>query len=258
MKKRWTADLVLYIPVYLIWKVQISWTQKVALAFSLCLTILMIILTVIRVTGLSDLDVIWVLFWFSMAAEVGLIISAAAAFRALFLAQSHNKKQDSHGKGMRWYMRALRLLRPTFISSSRSKNPDPNYTWFDGNNLDHVSGFSHVLRITMAGVQKLIKAFIGGPCKITTRTAESLQCTVVEDGEDFSPLSENEQPGSSVKPPCDLRSKSQRVGRHHLGASQSWAKSWHVYSCRFHKIQKLRNSEQRLYSRFDGSIGRRE
>lgn len=181
----------------------------------------MIVLTVIRVTGFSDLDVIWVLFWFSMAAEVGLIISAAAALRALFLARSHNKKQDSHGKGMRWYIRALRLLRPTFISSSRSKNPDPNSTWFHGNNLDHDSDFSHVLRITMAGVQKFIKAFIGGPCKTTTRTAESLQGTVGEDGEDFSPLSENEKPGGSVKRPYDMRSKSQRVGLHHLGASRS-------------------------------------
>lgn len=82
---------VLYIPVHLIWKVKIRLLSKIALSCSLCLTIVVIIFTVIRASGLEwrdRLDVVWGVYFHVMAAEVGLILVCMTAFRTLFISQS--------------------------------------------------------------------------------------------------------------------------------------------------------------------------
>ena len=51
---------VLYIPFQLIWKVKVRPIQKFALACSLCLTIVVVLFTIIRASGLEwkmNLDV---------------------------------------------------------------------------------------------------------------------------------------------------------------------------------------------------------
>ncbi|TGO52384.1 hypothetical protein BCON_0142g00100 [Botryotinia convoluta] len=53
---------VLTIAVCLIWPVKIKWTQKIMLAMSLCLTIVLIVVTIIRVSGLQfhgKVDQVW-------------------------------------------------------------------------------------------------------------------------------------------------------------------------------------------------------
>ncbi|KAF2233027.1 hypothetical protein EV356DRAFT_449217, partial [Viridothelium virens] len=82
--------MILIIPAYLIWRIRIRWTQKVALACSLCLTIVTIVFTVVRAVGMQyhgKLDAIWVNFWQLTAAEVGIILTAITAFRVLFVAR---------------------------------------------------------------------------------------------------------------------------------------------------------------------------
>jgi hypothetical protein len=81
----------LLIPIRIIWKVRIRRRQKLALSCSLCLTIIMIVVTVMRLVGLRRgrvLDVLWEIYWQFVAAEVGLILTAAAALRTLFVVRA--------------------------------------------------------------------------------------------------------------------------------------------------------------------------
>jgi hypothetical protein len=88
------------IPIRLIWQIRIRWTQKVALAFSLCLTIVVIILTIVRAVGLyhaDQFDSVWEVFWQMMAAEFGLIMTSVTASRAFLVARSNEKGPKPHG-----------------------------------------------------------------------------------------------------------------------------------------------------------------
>lgn len=62
--------------------------QKIMLTFSLCLTVVMIALSIIRVCGLMNdglIDAIWEMYWRFLQAEVGVLLAAAVAFRSFFL-----------------------------------------------------------------------------------------------------------------------------------------------------------------------------
>ena len=80
--------LVLVIPIYLIWKIKLGFKQKFWLSVSLCLTVVMIIFTIVRVSGVltpsGKLDTLWDDFWNIISAEVGLIMTSATAFRVLY------------------------------------------------------------------------------------------------------------------------------------------------------------------------------
>ena len=87
---------VLYIPVRLIWQIRIKWTQKLALTISLCLTVLLMVLTITRVSGLKyrgNFDVIWETYWLILSAEVGIVLTSVASFRAFFVFRG-NRNQD--------------------------------------------------------------------------------------------------------------------------------------------------------------------
>lgn len=114
---------VLYIPVRLIWKIQIKWTQKLALTVSLCLTVLMIVLTITRVSGLKfqgNFDAIWETYWLILSAEVGIVLTSVAAFRAFFVFRS-NRSQDRGtqplGARMQWCHQEQRSLKQKFSFS---------------------------------------------------------------------------------------------------------------------------------------------
>ncbi len=70
---------------------QIRRSQKLALSCSLCLTAVMIAVTAMRLVGLRHgnvIDCLWETYWQFMAAEVGLILTAATALRTLFVARA--------------------------------------------------------------------------------------------------------------------------------------------------------------------------
>jgi len=97
---RW---IVLAIPIIVVWKIQIRWTQKIALSFSLCLTAFIISTTVVRVafmtwdpTGLghhTTIDVIWVFYWSLVSAEVAIFMAAAVLFRIFFIARRRRRSE---------------------------------------------------------------------------------------------------------------------------------------------------------------------
>lgn len=71
-----------------------TFVQKLALSTSLCLTIILIALSITRASGLvwkGKMDYVWEFYWIIMSANVGVILASASAFRAFFVAQKNNK-----------------------------------------------------------------------------------------------------------------------------------------------------------------------
>ena len=119
---------VLYIPMRLIWKIQIKWTQKLALTVSLCLTVLMVVLTITRISGLTfdgNFDTIWETYWLILAAEVGIVLTSVAAFRAFFVYRSnrnHDRAMQPPRASMQWYHQEKRYLKQKFSFSLWQSN----------------------------------------------------------------------------------------------------------------------------------------
>ena len=108
-----TPIAVLYIPFQLIWKVRIKLSQKLTLACSLCLTIIVIVFTVTRASGLEwqdKLDVLWEVYFQIVAAEVGLILVSMTAFRALFVSRAARNQHSPH-KGPSVWLKSRYFLR---------------------------------------------------------------------------------------------------------------------------------------------------
>ena len=99
-KRSLSQALVLYIPCRLIWKVKIRLARELALASCLCLTVVVMVCTVMRITGLSyykSVDAVWETFWQYVSASVGLCLTSVAAFRSLFISHrvSHRQQETS-------------------------------------------------------------------------------------------------------------------------------------------------------------------
>lgn len=156
-----TATVVLYIPFQLIWRVKIELRQKLTLACSLCLTVIVIIFTVTRASGLEwrdKLDVLWEIYFQIVAAEVGLILVAMTAFRALFVSRAARNQHSPQKHPSFWVKSKLalrRLLDPRRWMSKYSKDitggqeHDTTKDGFDGK-LPSIPG------ATMTGVNTFI------------------------------------------------------------------------------------------------------
>ncbi|KAF2109416.1 hypothetical protein BDV96DRAFT_651854 [Lophiotrema nucula] len=97
---------ILVIPILLIWKIRINWTQKAALALTLCLTIIMVIITIARIAGLKwkgKVDLVWECYFIVIAAEVGLALVSITAFRALYISKTKNRDIHDTITSFRWY-----------------------------------------------------------------------------------------------------------------------------------------------------------
>ncbi|KAI4189225.1 MAG: hypothetical protein L6R41_001605 [Letrouitia leprolyta] len=106
--------LILYIPLQLIWQVKLRLIQKFALACSLCLTVVVIIFTVTRASGLEwhgKLDVLWEVYFQIVAAEVGLILVSVSAFRALFVARARKQQSPQRASSPSFLTKGIRTLK---------------------------------------------------------------------------------------------------------------------------------------------------
>jgi hypothetical protein len=113
---------VIAIPIKLILKIKIAPEKKIYLTLSLCLTVILIIVTIIRASGLVNkgkLDTTWEIFWQIMSAEIGIMIATATTFRALFVAQKTEKGAGSKPRPM--------LGSTTPKTLSRRKSQDSSY-----------------------------------------------------------------------------------------------------------------------------------
>ncbi|OGM45358.1 hypothetical protein ABOM_005551 [Aspergillus bombycis] len=86
--------LILAIPIHIIWKIRVPRSQRIILTASLCLTVIMIVLSIVRVSGLASRDIvdtIWETYWQFLSAEEGVFLVAAVSFRSFFVAQSRSR-----------------------------------------------------------------------------------------------------------------------------------------------------------------------
>ena len=156
----WTEPLVLFIPIRLIWQVRIRWTQKAALTLSLCLTIIIIIIAIIRSSSLrvkGKIDPVWALYWQYITAEVGIIMAALTAFRQFFVARSNEKGQQLSELFQQWSSRSKQLIRRILTPS----------TWgtktMSGNTTGKGDGDqSYILPPVPRGTMTGIRTFING------------------------------------------------------------------------------------------------
>ncbi|KAL8898723.1 MAG: hypothetical protein Q9207_006553 [Kuettlingeria erythrocarpa] len=164
--------LILYIPINLIWKIQIRWTQKVPLVLSLCLTAVIILVTITRVAGIKRagaIDTVWESYFLIVAAEVGIILASVSTYRTLFVSHRRGTADKMIGKGARDQRSPSSpvkgLLKRAFLSSPwRSKvkegqsTPDEEKGQSD-EGFDTEGGLPEIPRAhVMTGVRTFINA----------------------------------------------------------------------------------------------------
>lgn len=156
---------VLFIPIRLIWRIKVRWTQKLALSVSLCLTILTIMCTITRVsrirTGrtIKSIDSIWETYWQFIAANLALIMTAATAFRTFFIAKSKDRGAQVPKSGYSsWYIKGRRLLRSALIPRSwQSRRSKDQYSSGDISHADVPVVFAaRIPHGTMTGIRTFI------------------------------------------------------------------------------------------------------
>ena len=119
--------LVISIPVCLLWRVHLSLRRKLALGGTLCLSIFMIVIVIIKVsTGTiadGQVDSPWVLFWLHVEAAVAVIVISITAFRVLFV-HSENAQSQKQLDRDRTYQKAITRTSPSThtMASSFPKN----------------------------------------------------------------------------------------------------------------------------------------
>jgi hypothetical protein len=202
----------LYIPIQIICRIRVKWTQKIALAFSLCLTIVVVIVTIIRAAGMHHgeaFDYAWVIYWQIISAEVGLVMTSATAFRAFFVARGGNSNSHSDGgrssqsgsEQHRWSGKTkqfFRRLSTATMWQSRHMSPPAGK---DQEGEGELKQLPPIHRGTMTGV----RTFINSRGRTSTGASRMMQSTVSEEGDDSSPMS------AKIQVQHEISSKSERV-----------------------------------------------
>lgn len=91
----YTRSLVVIIPVLVLNRTQMKLSRKVGLGISLCLSVVMALIALIRIGGYriqGKIDITWRIFWQYVEAYVAIIMGSTAAFRTLFLSKKSKKK----------------------------------------------------------------------------------------------------------------------------------------------------------------------
>ena len=85
---------VISIPVCLLWKVKIKLRQKLGMGVFLCLSAFMIVIAIVRLSGLrtqsATLDLVWKRFWQQVEACVAVLMVSLTACYAFFMADNLN------------------------------------------------------------------------------------------------------------------------------------------------------------------------
>lgn len=101
----------MFIPIYLLWHIQINLRQKIVLGASFCLSIMMISTAVIRVFGVRsghDKDNHnWQIFWQVAEACIAVTMVSLSAFRSFFVAHVTRMRESGNRP---WYMNRRNIV----------------------------------------------------------------------------------------------------------------------------------------------------
>ncbi|KAA6406929.1 MAG: hypothetical protein FRX48_09227 [Lasallia pustulata] len=183
--------LILYIPSRLIWGIKVRWPQKAALSSCLCLTILTIMCTIIRISGIHTsrtvkaIDSVWETYWQFIAANIALTMTAATAFRTFFLSRVKDRAPQAPRAKDTLYSKAGRLLRSTFSPRSwRSKASADSPG--DGNESNIPIELPYQIP---GGTMTSIRTFINSHGRAKVNESQIMHSMVKEEHEDPWPLS---------------------------------------------------------------------
>jgi len=105
----------LVIPVIIIWKIRIRLAQKIAISLTLCLTTVMIAISIVRIAMLErngKLDLALGTYLIAIEAETGLTLVAATAFRTLYVSKAKIRPNDTIDT-FHWYHRSVSAVTPS-------------------------------------------------------------------------------------------------------------------------------------------------
>jgi hypothetical protein len=210
---------VLAIPVRLLWKVRIQLVQKIAVGVSLCLTVIIVTVTVVRASGLhhdDSIDTVWEVYWQIVSSEVGLIMTSATAFRTFFV--QRNSERDAHNtppssNRQRWGTKTRYILGLIVAPSRwRSKESRPSEESVDSWDLENGQKIDNLPQIP-SGTLSSIGSFIRGHGRSRASifglsrggTSQIMQSAVIEEAEDEWPLSYEEQYHDFIKVQRDVQ-----------------------------------------------------
>lgn len=111
------------IPVLVLWKVKIQRGQKIFLGMFLCLSLCMIVIAIVRVTGVrvhENLDTQWSIFWGEVEAIVAVIMVSITAFRSL-LGLKVLKSREAKERAWYYYRRKLAFQKDNKKSNFNSR-----------------------------------------------------------------------------------------------------------------------------------------
>jgi len=107
-----TDLMVLSFPLALLWKVRINLRQKIGLSLSLCLSLVMIIVSIVRISGVyladGNVDIVWLAFWMQQECSIAVIMVSVSAFRSFFVAKAANtpdRGSPKHTPSDKWHLR---------------------------------------------------------------------------------------------------------------------------------------------------------
>lgn len=173
---------MLIIPFHLLWRIQINLRQKLILGTTLCLSIFMIIIAIVRISNirmnsgnffpslqgadfpsLQGADIVWVIFWQQVEACTAVIMVSLSAFRSFFVAHESRLREDRN-RNRHWYMskkKALAWRRRMLQSESEEMDQLPQIpratmtgmrTFISGgeNNESHMSSIGARATTTLA------------------------------------------------------------------------------------------------------------
>lgn len=109
-------NTVIMIPILLLWKLKISRNQKILFGIFLCLSLFMIMIAIVRISGVKVL--LWILFWLEIEATVAVIMVSITAFRSLLGMKAIRSREKKERAGY-WY-RQQRQSKEKIDSSSDS------------------------------------------------------------------------------------------------------------------------------------------
>ena len=112
-----TDVLIVSIPACLLWRVRIKPAQKLGLAVFLCLSIVMAVMAIVRVSGLRitsaqgvpAFDTAWQYLWQQIEAGLAVCLVSLTAFRSLFIAHGRNRSGPTPHRS--WYATSIERIK---------------------------------------------------------------------------------------------------------------------------------------------------
>ncbi|KAL8769106.1 MAG: hypothetical protein Q9194_005537 [Teloschistes cf. exilis] len=157
--------LILYIPVNLIWKIQLRWRQKVPLVFSLCLTGIVILVSITRVAGIKrGGDKAWQTYFLIVSAEIGVMLASISTYRAFYVSRRRtddNRAGKSRGHQKYRFLPNRRTIKLFFASSPRPSTPREGSSaedkWQDESERHPVGSLPQIPSAHLTGMRTFIE-----------------------------------------------------------------------------------------------------